>query len=259
MKLRFVTPVLFFVVIFSCKSPDKKTDKQSVSKAGNTNKSDTSLKKIVIPVFGYRFVITGDFDGDGKKETLVEHYFSGIDNKETNKFYEGIDYDELVDRTIKNKPYSFVSCDNKLIDTLKISSSPQLFGLSYLKNEGDLDGDGADEVSYVVDGADWSNMNSWHIMTFKNKKWKELYLFAIWDWQLPDLPETFNQRGPFGMEDKIINTENVAANKKIKQNLDNFEGLVKKISNNKIRIIYQTSEAELDTTIVDLRKKKKLK
>ena len=139
------------------------------------------------------------FRSDGKKEKLIEQFFSGIDNKETNKFYESLlDYDQLVALTVKKDPYTFVISDNELIDTLHISSGGQLLGLSYLKNEGDLNGDGTDEVSYVVNWADWSNLNTWHIVTYKNKKWIELYSFSIWDWQLPNLPETFNQYGPFG-------------------------------------------------------------
>jgi len=135
------------------------------------------------PVFGYRFVITGDFDGDGKKEKLIEHYYNGIENKETNKFYDGlIDYGDLVEQASRDKTYSFVLSDNKNIDTLNIASDGRSFGLSYLKNEGDLNGDGTDEVSYVVNNADWSNLNTWHIMTYKKGQWKDLYYFAIWDW-----------------------------------------------------------------------------
>jgi hypothetical protein len=139
---------------------------------------------------------------------------------------------------------------------LHISSGGQLLGLSYLKNEGDLNGDGTDEVSYVVNWADWSNTNTWHLVTYKNKKWKELYSFAIWDWQLPDLPETFNQYGLIGLEQKIINTTNVTMNKRIEKELKDFKGLVKKVKTNKIQVIFKNNEAEEDTMIVDLKRLK---
>lgn len=184
---------------------------------------------------------------------MVEHFFSRLDNKETNKFYDSLsDYDQLVTLTIKKEPYSFLISDNKLIDTLHISSNGQLLGLSYLKNEGDLNGDGKDEISYVVNWADWSNLNTWHLMTYKNKTWKELYSFPIWDWQLPDLPETFNQYGLFGLEDKIIHTANDTINKQMEKELMGFKGLVKKMGTNKIQIIFRNKEAEEDTLIVDL-------
>lgn len=137
---------------------DSVKDFDSIQKTKTTQQESISKQTIpqeIVPVFGYRFVISGDFDGDGKNEKLTEHFYSQLDNKETNKFYEGLtDYDQLVDLTVKKDPVSFISSDNKHIDTLLISSGGQLLGLSYLKNEGDLNGDGTDEVSYVVDWAD---------------------------------------------------------------------------------------------------------
>jgi hypothetical protein len=209
----------------------------------------SDIPKNIKPVFGYRFIIEGDFDGDGSTEKLAEHYFSRLDNQETNKFYDGLtDYDQLVALTIRKKPRSFALCDNHFIDTLDIASDGQLLGLSYLKNEGDLNGDGTDEVSYVVNWADWSNLNTWHIVTYKNHKWKELYSFPIRDWQLPDLPQTLNQYGPAGLENKIVDTTGNADEKKLKD----FKGLVRKIRPNQIRVVYRNDEAEEDSMTVDL-------
>jgi len=250
MNIRFIILLPILVLLFSCDYSIKKTREQITISANDTLKQDKKLK----PVFGYRFIISGDFDGDGKNENLIEHFFSGIDNKETNKFYENLEYDDLVELTMKKNPYSFVLSDNKSIDTLQISSLGQLFGLSYLKNEGDLNDDGTDEVSYVVNFADWSNLNTWHLMTYKNNKWQELYSFPIWDWQLPNLPETTNQYGLFGLDNKIVNSEDAIANNEIVNELKNFKGLVKKIKTNKIQVIYRNEEADEDTIIVDLKK-----
>jgi hypothetical protein len=236
-------------------------DSTQKDSAVNKNSIEEILKAIpknIKPVLGYRFIIPGDFDGDGKKENLIEHFYSALDNKETNKFYDSLpDYAQLVALTIKKEPYSFVISDNKSIDTLSIASTGQLLGLAFLKNEGDLNGDGTDEVSYVVNWASWSNLNTWHIVTYKNKKWKELYSFPIWNWQLPDLPETFNQYGLFGLENKIALTTNDTLNQKTAQQLKAFKGLVKKIRTNKIQIIFRNDEAEEDTMMVDLKNIKK--
>jgi hypothetical protein len=263
--------IVFFVMslFVSCdtstkKKQDEKTafqiDTIQVDSSKTTNQLEETLKTIpknIKPVLVYRFILTGDFDGDGKKEKLIEHFFSGLDNKETNKFYDSLpDYDQLVAFTVKKEPISFVSSDNGLIDTLLISSGGQLLGLSYLKNEGDLNGDGTDEVSYVVNWADWSNLNTWHLVTYKNKKWVELYSFPIWDWQLPDLPETFNQYGLFGLDNKIINTTNDTVNMRLEKELINFKGLVKKIKTNKIQVIFRNDEAEEDTMNVELKRLK---
>ncbi|MEC4050470.1 hypothetical protein OX284_013590 [Flavobacterium sp. SUN046] len=216
-----------------------------------------AVKRSVIkihPVFGYRFIIDGDFDGDGVKEQLVEHFYSLKTNKETNKFYENLpDYGDLVTLTMKKDPYSFVSSTNKNIKNLEISQEGQLLGLSYLKNEGDLNGDGTDEVSYVVNWADWSNLNHWHLMTYRNQQWEELYTFSIWDWQLPDLPDTFNEYGMFGLQNKYINAHNAKANKAIEKDLMEFKGLIKKIATDSIEIYYMTNDAELDTLGVNLK------
>lgn len=206
------------------------------------------------PVPGYRFVITGDFDGDGTNEKLTEHFFSGLTNKETNKFYENVaDYGVLVDLTYANQPISFVVSDNRKVDTLHIWSGGQLLGLSYLKNEGDLNGDGTHEVSYVVNWADWSNMNTCHIKTFKDAKWQDLYSFGVMDWQLPDLPEALNDYGFFGLENKVIITRNDTLNNRLRKQLREFPGFVKRINENKTRIlVYDNRDGDIDTLFVNL-------
>lgn len=269
MKTPLIITLSISTILFSCNTSTKnKQEEKPVSRidtlqpdnSKTKNQLEETLKAIpndIQPVFGYRFIISGDFDGDGKKEKLIEHFISGVDNKETNKFYNGLSgYEQLVALTIKKEPISFVISDNKQMDTLRISSGGQLLGLSYLKNEGDLNDDGTDEVSYVVKWADWSNLNTWHLATYKNNKWTTIYSFPIWDWQLPDLPETFNQYGPFGLEQIITNTTNDTINKRIEKELMEFKGLVRKIKKNKIQVIYRNDKAEKDTIIVDLKQMK---
>jgi hypothetical protein len=263
--------ILFFVM--ACKGHDEVPVLKAIPKKEHLKngwvvkvpiKKDTIVQSVkpthkrvhkkLIPVFGYRFVIKGDFDGDGKQEQLVEHFYSLKTHKETNKFYENIpDYEKLVELTVQKEPHSLVSCSNPTIKDLEISQGGQLLGLSYLKNEGDLNGDGTDEVSYVVNWADWSNLNHWHLMTYRNQQWEELYTFSIWDWQLPDLPETFNEYGLFGLQNKYINAHNTKANKAIEKDLMEFKGLVRKVAKDSIEIYYMTNEAELDTLGVNLK------
>lgn len=265
MKKKFVITFSILFTLFSCNTESTKEqtenircEKDTISSpiymnSGNYRSIIEMVSKKIEPVVGYRFSITGDFDGDGKKENLVEHYVSGHDFKETNKFYENLsDYEQLINLTMQKKPISFVSSDNNSIDTLHIASRGGHFGLSFLKNEGDLNGDGTDEVSYVVNFADLSSWNTYIIMTYKNNKWIELYYFDIWDWLLPDLPETSSQYGICGLTQKMIISKNDELNKQIENELLNFEGLVKKIKTNKIQILCRNEESELDTIIVDL-------
>lgn len=123
---------------------------------------------------------------------------------------------------------------------------------------GDLNGDGTVDISYVVQWADWSSLNTWHVMSYKNKMWTELYSFPIWDWQLPDLPETNNRFGLFGLEQHTINTTNDSINQILEHQLNSFEGLLKKVAKNKIQIIYRRKDADMDSTSIDLRNPKEL-
>ncbi len=258
MRKILIALLLLSTFLVSYNGSTKEKDEATVSHTDTLKQENSNTKQDTLkPVFGYRFVINGDFDGDGKKEKLIEHFVSGIDNKETNKFYEGLtDYEQLIELTVKKNPISFVVSDNKRIDTLHIFSGGQQLGLSYLKNEGDLNGDGTDEVSYVINWADQSNINTWHLVSYKNNKWTEIYSFPIWDWQLPDLPQTCNQYGLFGLDNKIINTNNDTVNIRLEKELINFKGLVKKIKTNKIQVIFMNEAAEEDTMIVDLKQLK---
>lgn len=244
--------VLALLALVGCHDAAKQAKPKELKKDSTKNVIANSSRPVTHPpVFGYRFVITGDFDGDGKKEKLVEHYYSGIKDQETNK------YDDLVEMTKKDKTFSFVLSDNKNIDTLHISSSGESFGLSYLKNEGDLNGDGTDDISYVTNWTDWSNLNTWHIMTYKNKHWEDLYNFSMWDWQLPDLPHTINEYGIAGLQNKIMYTKDDSTSRSLEKEFAAFKGLVKKMGKNKIRIIYMNDVPAVDTTIIDLRRPKK--
>jgi hypothetical protein len=270
MRITFTITFSILTLLFSCDVATKKKQGEKNVSHSDTLKQGSSktqspieetLKTIptnIKPVLGYRFILSGDFDGDGKKEKLIEHFFSRIDNKEANKFYDSLsDYGQLVALTVKKDPFSFVSSDNKLIDTLHISFGGRLLGLSYLKNEGDLNGDGTDEVSYVINWADWSNLNTWYLVTYKNQEWTVLYSFPIWDWQLPGLPVTFDQYESFGLEQKTISTTNDTINKRIEKELLGFKSLIKKIKTNKIQVIFRNDEAEQDTIIVDLQQPKR--
>ena len=147
-----------------------------------------------------------------------------------------------------------MTCDNPQIDTLHISKTQQLLGLYYVKNEGDLNGDGADEVSYVINYADWSSVNNWHIATYRNNKWSELYSFDIAEWQLPDMPGSINQYGMFGIEETSVLPPSDSLNKVLEMERKAFPGLVKKLKTNKIQIIYRNEELQEDTMVVDLRR-----
>src|ERR1035437_2132940 len=90
------------ILLFSCNNGTKEEHREKTISKNDSSKLDTTKadsivqkKKInpadIKPIFGYRFQITGDFDGDGVKEILNEHFYSKCDQKETNKYFSGID------------------------------------------------------------------------------------------------------------------------------------------------------------------------
>jgi len=251
----------FTGIFFVCKRLPEKNCNQNVGNKSNQFQSDSlntiahncdteqTGKQRLTLVNGHYFVISGDFDGNGTRETLTEHFFSLSEKRETSKWYDSIDdYDHLIKLIVKKDAYSFVLCDSCPIDTLHTAPGGNSFGLAYLKNEGDLNGDGTDEVSYVVNFTDWSELNTWYIMTYRNGCWRKLYTFPIWDWQLPAIPHL-----EYAVSGKEIVPVQLGGVSKIMNDINNFEGLVKKISTGKIQVVFRNENSEVDTMIVDLK------
>ena len=171
--------------------------------------------------------ISGDFDGDGSKENLYEHYFSNKVKKEiqvphTKDDYSDFEDGSFFDRVRDLEPESFMICSNNQIDTLHLGTPEATLGLYYIKNEGDLDGDGGDEVSLVMNWLQYSTTTFCTILSYKKEKWVELYSFPTWTWAVDEQAD----KG----------------------------GLIRKISNNKIEVKYRTDEADQGTIVVDLSK-----
>ncbi|AYL95708.1 hypothetical protein [Mucilaginibacter celer] len=248
MCARLLYIIVAFFCICSCGGARHKGDKlKPNADAASEEKSVDTLAQKPQPAFGYRFVISGDFDGDGKQEKLVEHFCDSTGAKEVDKFFKG-DYDDDVKMLHSRKCHSFLKCDNNLIDAPPIEPLPN-FGLLFLKNEGDLNGDGNDEISFVTNKADWSNLNDYTIMTYKHGKWETLYWFPIWEWQLPDLPRKAYNLKLYGNQEDVIDT----TDQRLLKELESFSGLVKKINNKKLQIIYRSRDISADTIIVSLK------
>lgn len=243
--------------VWSCKQTGKGSPSEMKLEHLPLNVADTTsvlfVPDSIIPIYGFNFMIEGDFDGDGGKESLIERYYSSVTKMETNKFYKGLDsYEQLVEYTVAKKPISFAVCTNNTIDTLRFGNNYQLFGLAYLKNEGDLNGDGTDEVSYVINRADWSNINTWNIATYTKGSWEEFYSFPIYDWQIPELPIRPEVRLSVTAEEARENAVADSIYRVRRTELSLFGGLVKKINNQKLSIIGINEDAELDTMIVQI-------
>lgn len=137
------------------------------------------------PIWGNRLSITGDFNGDGKVDALVERYISLIDSQETNKYVKA-GYEMMVEMAARKKPAVQIrSNDPSIPDLVETTRSGQLFGLAYLRIEGDLDEDERDEIGLVMDWADYSYVNRFLIYSLHDSGWVLRRAYEIReDWDL---------------------------------------------------------------------------
>lgn len=127
-----------------------------------------------------RLVVCGDFDGDKKTDTLKESFYSESELKEVSKQVDS-DYDRSLSIATTKKVVSQLTAKNLAPLTLDRYHS---FGLLWLKNEGDLNNDGKDEIGLVIDWMDWSAVNTYRIYTYRNHKWRLIYSFEIREFDL---------------------------------------------------------------------------
>ena len=146
---------------------------------------------------GYRFVITGDFNGDRKQDTLAEHYTDSLKIKEVAKYDTAIDYFDswfLADVLCKK---SFLSSATNSFETLEGG----ILGFVYVENCGDVSGDGFDDLFVVPHTGGASNCISGYFYTWKNNTWKKLWSVPVWQWQFPATPDASMIHGLFGSFD----------------------------------------------------------
>lgn len=103
-----------------------------------------------------RFSIRGDFDGDGFEETLYES---------------------------ATKIFS----DNDEITPLELDTD---LGVYFLVNEGDLDGDGGDEISLMSVYRDYSNVNYFRIFSYTGNSWREIFNCKVHEYDCPNYKPT---------------------------------------------------------------------
>ena len=103
-----------------------------------------------------RFNIRGDFDGDGFEENL----------------YEGA---------------TEIFSDNDELTPLNLDTD---LGVYFLVNEGDLDGDGGDEISLMSVYRDYSNVNYFRIFSYTGNSWREVFNCKVHEYDCPNYRPT---------------------------------------------------------------------
>jgi len=169
------------ILLFSCSQSSKeKTSDSSFKTIDSQSFDNNSLQKMTDEkILGERFTVTGDFNGDKTNDTIFESYISSATQKETYKFLDANDWDHNQALIIDNKPISRIYSNIAGIDTFVVTMQSQQMGIERIENLGDLNGDGNDELGYVIAWADNSNLNHYHIISLAGKKFEEIFSFQI--------------------------------------------------------------------------------
>lgn len=252
-----IISVVLLSTLISCKHISKKTY-ESKFKASDTELSDVSSfdkvdveegdtnydseisvqqesygadkRKIQKVYNAFPIQLLGDFEGSGKQVVLQEKYSSKVMGKEVTPTYFAslMTEEEGYLAFSKYSPVSYAVFPGTAIDTLWFSKEDNnpVLGLQYLYNEGDLDGDGGDELSFVCKSGADSRAAYFNIVSYKKGKWVLLHQEYIMGWMLPDLKE-----GKY------------------------FQPFTRKMGTGKVKMPVLNMEKENDSIIVKLKKK----
>lgn len=164
--LKIFYPLSFLTLLASC------SDYPQIPK---DDKVQSELKK-------EREFVVGNFRDPKVKDTI---FIELIDAKTAKYVPSKLDpdfqtnLDLLVKRDTK---LQMVLCDQ----TVLLSDYEQVVGTSVLKNLGDLNGDGLDEIGFVWYAEDFSMLNTYYVYSFYKGKLTEAGHFGIHDDMLDD-------------------------------------------------------------------------
>jgi hypothetical protein len=161
-KILFVTAIIF--TLLNCKTKEVSSLKININK----NLEFRKLEKLFV---------SGEFDSDNFKDTIFQHNFSRLTNSEIEQALSPFsnEWESVVNWFYYQKAGVFLSISNS--DTLYLGNAQ---GLYCLINIGDNNKDGKDEIAFVVDLLDFSNINTCKIFSLnKNGNWCSLKEFEI--------------------------------------------------------------------------------
>lgn len=156
--------------ILSCNSrTEKAVDSSTVSKTTDDNIKLHKLKKL--------FVV-GDFNGDGKQDTIFQHNWSKLTKTEIEYSADPFqnDWDTVVKWFYDQDAEVYLTSNKSNQDTLRLGPAQ---GLYCLINIGDNNNDGKDEIALVVDVLDFSRVNTCEIYSLCKDKWTILKQFDV--------------------------------------------------------------------------------
>ena len=170
-SIKYSIITMFIILTISCIG--KKYNGNSI-KTNDSQTGEDTLKNVFLQKTDRLFVV-GDFDGKGLNDTIFFSYYSNSSKTEINEIPSSSnnDWDDIVSWFAQSQVESCLTCKK---DTLFIGFA---CGLYCLFNIGDANSDGKDEVAFVVNWLDYSNINSCQIYSICNNKWELLKQFTI--------------------------------------------------------------------------------
>jgi len=156
--------ILIAVVVASCSNPRQKILKSIALQDTIKYQKPQTLS------------ITGDFDGDGKQDTITQ-FLADSTGKHVEKIIDIASYDiyDVLKYFDQNSLYIQLNINNT--DT-HINTGISC-GLYCLINVRDNNHDNKEEIAFVPHLMDESNINTCHIYTLCDNKWQEVKSFGI--------------------------------------------------------------------------------
>ncbi len=147
----YVLIIFLFTSCFPRTSQDT-TEEKSVQEEQEIVQDTTKQVEQAIPIkedYQYIDTIKGDFNGDREKEYV---YSIVIVNED-----KGV--------IIDDEKYNYITFSNSSIPPIETE-----YLISHLTNEGDLNGDGTDEIGFLIGSI--SNWQTYNVYSLRNNKWK---------------------------------------------------------------------------------------
>ncbi len=154
----------------SCNNPSEK-------KSINSTVPDSTINKIKLHPLRKLF-IAGDFDGNGKQDSIYQHNFSKLTKSEIEYSADPFqnEWDTVVQWFYNQDANVYLSLNKNPTDTLNLGIAQ---GLYCLINIGDNNADRKDEIALVIDYLDHSRLNYCKIYSLCKNKWKLLKQFEV--------------------------------------------------------------------------------
>ena len=183
---------LIIILCFSCSFIEKK-DSKTNSKISLNNSRKIDIQDTL--VYLKKLSLVGDFDGDGKLDTIYQNVINEK-TKQQIDYFPSKQWDSIENYFNKIGADVILTLKKHKCDTLHLGSGG---GLYCLINIGDNNHDKKEEIALVTDYYNFTNISPCEIYTICDNKWIKLKSFKIhesaFDYEGEKIPEFKQIRG----------------------------------------------------------------